>query len=62
MGQPMTDIDCLEIHVLVRMLVDAPGDRHLQEAAWKLVNRLRDQGKICEPAEQRGFNGGSFNG
>jgi len=51
----LTDTDYLEVHLIVEMLADNPGDRRLQEAAWKLVHRLRDQGKI--PVTERLLQG-----
>ncbi len=52
MVEPLTDADYLEAHIITRMLADSPGDRRLQEAAWKLVNRWRDQGKLPEPTDK----------
>jgi hypothetical protein len=45
-GMALTDTDYLEVHLIVEKLANDPGDRRLREAAWKLVHRLRDQGKI----------------
>lgn len=49
MAEPLTDEDYLEAHILAQMLADDPGNPSLQEAAWRLINRLRDEGKLPEP-------------